>query len=235
MFFKKKQLPTSGKEPSKAMDKLPHNLDPQPHNDDRYLNQSVSIHNWQVMARLLVALLAMSMFFNGYYMMQSKFIPVPIEVDKLGQAVVLGPVTEMKPIDTERVIRTEIADFIDYSRSVTGDYILQKKRLRWLGARVPNDSSTRRIIEELHKKRDPYETAKGMTINAEHITVLRQTEKTYQAEWEEVSRKLSGEVVSVEHWKALLSYELKPQSKLEDININPFGFYATELSWSKIQ
>ncbi len=228
MFRRKKtEIPTSGKEP----DAVTHPVAA----DDRYMNLSVSVHNWQTMSRVLAGLLALSLAWNGYYMMQSKFVPVPIMVDKLGQTVVVGPVTDVVPLDNERIIRREIADFIEYSRSITGDYILQKKRMRWLGARVPNDSSTKRILDELHKVRDPYETAKNMTITTEHINVLRQTDQTYQVEWEEVSRKLSGEVITVEHWKALLTYRLIKQTKLEDININPVGFLVPELSWSKLQ
>lgn len=203
--------------------------------DDRYMNQAVAQHNWQVAFRIVAALLAVSMGFNGYYMMQSKFVPVTVAVDEIGNYTVVGPVTEAKPVDVERVLLREISDFIELSRSVVGDNLYQKKRMRWVERRLPSGSVAAHVIDELYTMRPPFATAEHFTYEVEIKTPLRQSDNIFMVEWIEIQRDLSGAVVNTERWKALLTYKLVPQDTEEGIINNPLGFFITDLSWSKVR
>jgi type IV secretory pathway TrbF-like protein len=202
--------------------------------DDRYMNLAVAKHNWQTAFRITMALLALSVGFNGYYMTQSKFIPVPIPIDHMGNYIVVGPVTDAHPIDDERVILHEIGDFIELSRSVVGDNLYQKKRMRWVEHRILSGSAAAKIVDELYTMRPPFATAEHFTYEVEIKSKLRQSKNMFMVEWIEIQRNLAGEIVNTEHWKALLTYKLIPQTTYEEIENNPLGFFVTELSWSKV-
>ena len=227
-----KKLLTSGNKKSSSDKPVPF-VEEDPHKDDRYMNLAVNAHNWQVAWRITAAILAISVAQNGYYMMQSKFVPVVIEVDELGQTVVIGEVTKSKPIDSERVLMREMSDFIKYSRSVTGDLNLQKSWSRWVAQRMPDNGSASRLVKELYAARDPYKTSQSGTYSIEIKSVLRQSKETYEVEWIEIQRKLSGEIIGQERWRALMSYTLQPSDTLEGIRNNPVGMYITELSWTR--
>lgn len=232
------KIPTLGKDRSRSEDaarleRAP-SVDHDPFDDDRYMNQAVARHNWQVAFRIVTALLAVSIGFNGYYMMQSKFVPVVIAVDEIGNYVVVGPVTEAKPVDVERMLLREVADFIEVSRSVVGDNLYQKKRMRWVEQRLPGDSAAAKVVEELYTMRPPFATAEHSTYDVEIKSKLRHGDNIFMVEWVETQRDLGGGVVNVERWRALVTYKLIPQETEQSINNNPIGFFVTDLSWSKL-
>lgn len=225
LFFWRKSAPTEARVPF---------IDHSEFEDDRYMNQAVATHNWQTAFRIIAALLAVSVGFNGYYMMQSKFVPVPIAIDHMGNYIVVGPVTDAHPIDDERVVQHEIGDFIELTRSVVGDNLYQKKRMHWVEHRIMNGSAAAKVVDELYTMRPPFATAEHFTYEVEIKSKLRQSKNIFLIEWLEVQRNLAGEIVNTEHWKALLTYKLVPQSSYEEIENNPLGFYVTDLSWSKV-
>lgn len=230
-FFKRKK---QGQQESTGSSKAPF-IEPDPTVDDRYMNLAVNSHNWQMAWRLTFVLLCVSSGFNGYYMVQSKFIPVPIKVDEMGNTVVIGPVTNSKPIDSERVIRREIEDFIDYSRSRIGDNLLQKKRVHWVANRLPAGSQAAAVVRESYDARPPFTTAENFTYSTDIKSCLRQSDHTWYVEWVETQRSLSGEVVSTQRWKAIVTYELDPQDSYEGIENNPIGMQIVELNWQPMR
>src|SRR5260363_96623 len=69
--------------------------------DDRSMNLSIATRNWQMTA----AILAVSVAFNGYYMMSSKFVPYVIAVDKLGAVISVGTANRAHPMEDRKSTR----------------------------------------------------------------------------------------------------------------------------------
>lgn len=210
-------------------------IDRDPYTDDRYMNAAVATHNWQVAFRLVFALLVISVGFNCYNMTQSKYVPVVVGVDEFGTKIVVGPVTESKPVDLQRAIYREVRDFIEASRGIASDANYQKGMLKHVATRLRVGSSAAKIISELHATRPPYETGRINTIAIEDVVPLRQTEKTYAVEWTEVRRTASGEQLSSERWKALLTVGLEPFDDRDSVMANPLGFTVEAIDWSRVR
>jgi len=233
VFGKKKQADKST-EPKKKKEERTRFLDHQEADDDRYMNSAVAKHNWQVAWRLTMGMLAISFSFNGYYMMQPKYIPYTIEVDKIGHVISVGAADKGNPIDSKRVLRRQVIEFIENSRTVIGDNLAQKRIMNWVYARVPGNSKAKTYLDEFYRDRKPFTMAKTETISVDQVNPLPlASDKTWQVEWIETRRNLAGEVVSKESWKAVLTYEISPLDSKEGIDSNPLGFFVPSFSWSK--
>lgn len=201
--------------------------------DDRYMNLTVSRQNWIRAFQIMAALLAVSIGFNGYYMTQSKFIPVYIAYDKIGNVVTVGAVDKANPIDSKRVIRKSIENWIVNARVISGDQLAQKKFINSVYARVTSTGKAKKMLDEYYRSRNIWETASKFSVTAEVTLLLPAAGNTYQVEWTEVTRSMAGDIVKTERWKALLSYEIMALSSEEAINVNPEGLFITDFSWSK--
>jgi type IV secretion system protein VirB5 len=201
--------------------------------DDRYLNQAVAKHNWQTAFRITAALLAISMGFNGYYMTQSKFIPMVIATDKIGNLVVVGPADKASPIDDKRILRAEVLQWIENARIIVGDQFAQKHFIHRVYARIPSTGTAKTVLDDYYRDRNPFATAATQTVAAEVTLALPTSDNTWQVEWNETWRSLTGEIIRQERWKAVLTFELHPLTTEEGIRANPVGFFVTSFSWSK--
>ena len=202
--------------------------------DDRYLNLAVAKHNWQTAWRITAGLLAISMGFNGFYMLQSKFIPVPIAIDQIGHLVVIGPTNKANPIDNKRVLRAEVIQWIEASRIIVGDQLAQKHFMRSVYARVPSTGKAKAALDEYYNdQRKPFTTAATATVSAEVTLAMPTTDNTWQVEWTETWRNLAGDIIRRERWKAVLTFEINPLDTEEGIRANPAGFFVTSFTWSK--
>lgn len=201
--------------------------------DDRYMNLSVDKHNWQTAFRITAGILAISMGFNGYYMLQSKFIPVPIAMDQIGHLVVVGPADKANPIDNKRVLRAEVIQWVEDARIIVGDQLAQKRFMNRVYARVPSTGQAKSALDEYYRDRKPFSTAATETVAADVTLALPTSGNTWQIEWTETWRNLAGEITRRERWKAVITFEVNPLDTEEGIRANPAGFFVTSFTWSK--
>lgn len=203
--------------------------------DDRYQNLVIAAHNWRVAWQLTFAVFVVSFCFNGYYMMLPKFVPYTVETDKIGNVIAIGPATKGSPVDTKRLIRRQVMDFIENARTVVGDNLAEKKMINWVYARVPSQSQTKNFLDTFYaKERNPFLTAQTSTVSVEVTNVLNMgSDKSWQVEWVETIRNLAGEIIGQQRYKAYLAYELSPLDTEDGINSNPLGFFVLSLNWSK--
>src|ERR1700736_351317 len=104
-----------------------------------------SLHVWQLIAvaSLLIAFACVAGII--YFGSQTKFVPYVIEVDKLGEAVAVGPAQLAAPADP-RVVRASLASFISSARTVTPDVALQREAIfRVYGMLKSKDPATQKI------------------------------------------------------------------------------------------
>jgi len=154
-------------------------------------------HVWQLVAiaSLLVALVAVSGVV--YIGSQSKYVPYVIEVDKLGDAVAVGPAQLAGRADP-RVVRASLASFISSARLVTPDLDLQRKAIFSAYALLHSkDPATQKMTEFLGDESvtSPFKRATKETVNCDGFTVLPITDNAWQVEWQETTRDRDGGLV----------------------------------------
>lgn len=202
--------------------------------DDRYMNQAVSRQNWIRAFQIVCALLAVSIGFNGYYATQSKFIPYIVEVDKIGHVVHVGFVDKAKPIDTKRIVRTTMMEWVANSRAVVSDQLAMKRTIEKVYAHVGATSKVKKQLDAYYKERQVFDLAAKQTISAEVTLAIPRGGNTWEIEWNEKRYSQAGEEIGFpERWKAIITYDFVVLDKEEAITANPTGIFVTEFSWSK--
>jgi type IV secretion system protein VirB5 len=199
---------------------------------ERYGDYIVQARNWRL-ATLSISIIAFIMALGlSISVTQNKIVPYIIEVDKLGKVAAVAPAIEYKQPDI-RMIKSELAAFIEDVRSVSADNIVQKKALERIYAYLPKGSSASTYVQEYINAHNPFTVAqtstKAVTINS----VLQLSEKSWQIEWQEIARDLQGNLISNTKWKAALLVEFNPPTKEEAILANPLGLFITQLSWTQ--
>ena len=166
---------------------------------------------------------------------QSKRIPYIVEIDKLGQ---VSNVTraEKVNVDNPRVIKAMLARFIVDWRSVSPDAVIQKAATDRLYKMVPQGSPSLERINDYYRENSPYKVAQSNTISIEPIgTPLPLSDQSWQIEWWETKRSLTGAVLSRTRYKGVLMIVFNPpKDENESLDLdNPFGLYIVDLNWTQ--
>ncbi|MBN3815193.1 type IV secretion system protein [Paraburkholderia sp. Se-20369] len=202
--------------------------------DDRYMNLAVARHNDRVEKRILYAILAMSVAFNGYYQMSSKFVPFVVAVDKLGYQISVGPADRLNAVDSKRVIREQMINWVEYSRLIIGDQAAGKRFQRWVYARVQEGSAAKKALDRFYDDRKPFQTAADHTVDTQVTLCLPVSDNTFQMEWTETLHAPNGDEIGRERWKGVFTYKIVPLDTAAGIAVNGPGFFITDFSWSKV-
>ena len=194
---------------------------------------------WQLLAILCLLIALGSVGGIIHIGSQSKFIPYVVEVNKFGQASAAGPADRAAPADI-RVIKSKVASFIEDARLVTPDVALQRKAiLRVYTMLSANDPATKKMNEWLNgtKESNPFVKAEKVMINVEILSVIKQTEESWQVEWTETKRDRQGVALGQpERWRALVTvYTVQPTEKTTEaeMSTNPLGIHVRNYDWAK--
>jgi type IV secretion system protein TrbF len=171
---------------------------------------------------------------------KSKYVPYVIEVDKLGEAVAVGPAQLAAPADP-RVVRASLASFISSARLVTPDVSLQREAIfRVYGMLKSKDPATQKMNEWYNGTKDasPFTRAAKITVNTEISSVLPVSQSSWQVDWEETTRDRDGALVGKPaHMRATLEvYTIgaSTSARETDIQRNPLGIYVKTYDWQEV-
>ncbi len=186
---------------------------------------------------LLIALAAVGGM--TYIGSQARFVPMVVEVDKLGQHAATTTADRAQPADP-RVVRASVAAWIADARLVTPDVALQRKAvLRIYAMLAPNDAATTKMNEWLNgtEASSPFKRAANETVSVEVETTLLQTGETWQVDWIETTRDRQGVLKSApQRWRALVTVytvEATSETTEEQMRDNPLGIHVRDFTWSK--
>lgn len=200
--------------------------------NERYGDYIQQAHHWRTMAIIcgLVALVAVSGV--AYIGAQSKIVPYVVEVDKLGEAAAVYRADRVASVDP-RVIKAYLARFVADWRTVTVDRQAQKGAIGRVYAMLPRGSIALGKLNDHFKAHSPFTAAANQSVAVAVTNLLPISERTWQVEWQEVTRDLRGEVLSTLRMKASILVGIKPPTEESLILINPLGVYITDLNWSQ--
>jgi type IV secretion system protein VirB5 len=197
-------------------------------------------HTWQLVgvAALLIGLAGVAGI--AYIGSKSKFVPYVIEVNKLGEAVAVGPAQVAAPADP-RVVRASLAAFIASARLVTPDVNLQREAIfRTYAMLHSKDPAAQQMNEWYNGNKDasPFARAAKVTVTTDINSVLPISGSTWQVDWQETTRDRTGALVGQPvHMRAMLTVYLEPPATTGDeaaIQRNPLGIYVSTYTWQEV-
>jgi type IV secretion system protein TrbF len=201
--------------------------------NDTFLRLAAQTANWRIFGFFALAIAAVAVCGAIYIGGQSKFIPLVIEVDKLGQTVAVRALTgDDATSDPKRVVYREMFDLMENLRTVSTDRLANNQRLDKGFSRLK--SAGYAYVRAELKKNPPNEVGAIKSVQVKVKTALKLAGKSWQIDWEERSFSLAGEEIGLETWRATLQYELIPSGEESAIRTNPIGFTVTDLSWQKV-
>lgn len=203
--------------------------------EDRYLRQAAQIAGWKRMAFVMSGIAALAVGGVVWIGIQSKYIPYTVEVDRLGQVLMV------KVMDTENTPKTaipkevyrEFFELVENLRSVTTDRDANDDRISKGFSRL-RGAAHNYVRAEL-RKAPPNEVGKSKTVQIKVKSAQPLSGKTWLVEWEEHSRSLQGEEIGLEVWRATITWTQEEGAESEKkARRNPSGFYVDEMSWQKV-
>lgn len=199
--------------------------------NERYHGFLRAKRNWQVVA---VAALGIDAALGAgilWLASQSRVTPYVVEVDALGQTLVVGPAEKAGPADP-RLVRFQVAEFIRKVRAVVADGAAEKDLLD--NAYAHTKGAATRFLNDHFKAENPFLRMQSRTVSVEVTSVLRlPASESWQVQWSETHRGLDGAVLVRERWQALLTLAVRPGERPEEIERNPLGLYVTDIQWTK--
>lgn len=184
---------------------------------------------------LLITLIAVAgMIFIGS---QSKFVPYIVEVNKLGETVVVGEL-RTGTIKDPRIIRAKVASFIKTLRTVSIDPALQKNFIyeTYYSLQRGDPAINKANVFYKDKATNPFELGKEINREVEIISLLEQSPNTYQLDWNEKTYDKSGILLYMKSYRALVTVYLIPTAveSIDALIKNPLGIYIKDYSISEL-
>jgi type IV secretory pathway TrbF-like protein len=199
--------------------------------NDRYLELVQARRWWQLAAAVELALLGLLTGGLVALSLQHKTVPYVVEVDAVGTATAVKPAEAAGRPTDERIVRYQLAAFVRGARAVTTDRAVMKWGLEQVYAYARG--SARMFLDDHYRANNPFEIAKTYTVLPAVTSLLRLSERSWQARWTEEQRGLDGTLLGRSNWEAALAVEMVPPTTAEAIQANPFGLYVTEIRWTK--
>jgi type IV secretion system protein TrbF len=201
--------------------------------DERYGSLISRANNWRRAAffALMIALLETGGLIA--LAMKTKVVPYVVAIDNLGRMVASGPADQTTAAD-DKLKRAALFHWVSDLRMVTIDGVAQRKAIDRVYTMIASGSPAQVEVGDFYRLAPPHERAQTRTVDVEVKAAFATSEKTYQVEWSETVRGLSGQVEGEERWKGSFTIAVNPPSDERLIRLNPLGIYVTNVSWSRV-
>ena len=170
--------------------------------DERYGSLITRARNWRVAALLAMAVALVATAGLVAVSTKAKVIPYVVAIDDVGRVLGSGPADQASRAD-DRLKRAALFQWVSDLRTVTTDGIAQRKAIDRVYAMIASGSPAQVVIGEFYRSDPPHERAHTKTVDVDVKAVFAASEMTYQVEWTETTRKLSGQVESEERWNLI--------------------------------
>jgi type IV secretion system protein VirB5 len=197
--------------------------------DERIGSARVQARNWRLMA--FGGLLLSSALSGGllWQSMQSRVVPYVVEVDRLGEARAVAPVsTDYRPTDPQ--IAWHLGRFVTNVRSVSLDPVLMREN--WLSAYDFVTDRGALFLGEYARSSNPFAQVGTKTVSVQVTSVVRASDRSFQVKWTETAYE-RGSLVGTSRWTGILSVVVRPPSSADTLRKNPLGLYVEAIDWSR--
>lgn len=201
--------------------------------DERYGSLIARARNWRIAAVLALAVALVATSGLIVVSMRAKVVPYVVAIDDLGRVLAAGPADQASGVD-DRLKRAALFQWVSDLRTVTTDGVAQRKAIDRVYAMIASGSPAQVEISDFYRSDPPHKRAQIKTVDVDVKAGFAASDKTYQVEWTETTRGLSGQVESEDRWKGSFTIAVSPPNDERLIRVNPLGIYVTNVSWSKV-
>ncbi len=197
--------------------------------DERIGSARVQAANWRLMAFGCFALACVLSAALIWRSLQSTVVPYVVEVAKQGAVQGIGPATESyKPTDAQ--IAHHLAAFIENVRGLSSDPIVV--RHNWLNAYAFATDRAAATLNDYARVHDPFADVGKKTRTVEVTSIVRSSERTFEARWTEATYE-NGALEASDHYTGSFTIVLDPPRDADTLRKNPLGLYVNALSWTQ--
>lgn len=170
-----------------------------------------------------------------YAVSQPDSIPVLVTMNDFGETQYLGPVSRKNYQNfnvPEVAVHAQVKDFINLVNTLSTDKTVMRKSVNKTYHLLT--STTAQRYSTLVKEDNPFKEFGSRTKEVLFQTEpLKVSQDTYQVDYQVVTRQLSGQLMSNEAFRAVISVKMLQPSE-EDIKDNPLGIYITAFDMKPI-
>lgn len=200
---------------------------------DRQLKILAAGKLWRNIA--VLALLSNMALASGMVAMtrMRKETPFVLAVDKWGYTV---PVGRASPETLDTYVQFHLKEFIRLSRGISIDSFALEESIKRAYMFVKKPSSAFNYLNEYYTQvQKPFERAKQLSVFPEDVSVIRVSDFTFRARWSEVTRAMSGHVLSRDRYWGEFTYRLYPTEKQDpaERDTNPLAMKIEQITWAK--
>jgi type IV secretion system protein VirB5 len=176
---------------------------------------------------------------------QSKFVPVYVLVDKLGDHLTVGRADNAK-ITPDQVVKAQLGAWLIDVRSVTPDKVVQLKNVRSAYAMVQDGDAAKTKLDRWYggegkektnvteSNADPFARAASETVEVQlRGAPLPISPESWQADWIEIVRDRKGKETNRFQMRVVWTVKQLPAMNEEQVMANPTGSYVSDFSWSR--
>jgi type IV secretion system protein VirB5 len=204
-----------------------------------FLETTAGDRRWAVtmtrVALTAVAALVLALGVIIYLASQPKMVPIFFRENAAGELAPIGRVAGAQTPDMS-AIRSQLADWIANTRTITSDPIAAKTRQDRMAALVASGSPAAAYLAAYFKPHDPIALGRDrrVSIAIDYVAPVPGSTREYEAEWTEDTRDPSGRAIGVPtRYRAHLSIAVSRPTDEETIYANPLGIYITDLDWAQ--
>jgi type IV secretion system protein VirB5 len=201
--------------------------------DERYGSLITRARNWRIAAVLALSVALVATCGLIALSTKSKVVPYVVAIDNLGRVLAAGPADQASRAD-DRLKRAALFQWVSDLRTVTTDGVAQRKAIDRVYSMIANGSPAQVEIGDFYRNDPPFDRAQKRTVEVDVKAVFPVSDRTFQVEWTEIVRGLSGQIESQDNWKGSVTIAISPPNDERLIRVNPLGIYVTNVSWSKV-
>ena len=192
---------------------------------ERYGDYIAAARNWRLMAILSGAVAALAVGGLVVLSSQQKIVPYVVAVDEIGREVAIGRADVAAAAD-ERVIRSVLARWVMHCRTVYQDDGAQRGLVDQAYQYIDQRSEAYQQLNGWFRANNPFERE---AVQPRILSVLRVSDTSWRAEWEET--RGDGEGGVVEAYQATITVAIAPPVSERQAMVNPLGIYITYFQW----
>lgn len=196
--------------------------------NDRYMNLSYAIRNWQLAFLSVAIALILSLLLIAKLISENRIVPFVVETNK-GIPISIEKLDALKSRDP-MLVNFALNEFIINTRSVVSDHAAQKRILEKAYAYSADDALN--FLRDYFEKNNPFEGAGERGVSVSIVSSMPVSPNTWQIIWDETKKEADG-VASNHRYMANIEFKwgkVEPKFLMD----NPFGIYVTHLSWVPI-
>lgn len=200
--------------------------------NERYGGYIAQAKTWRGVAIVALVIAAISVAGVVYFAGQNKLIPYVVEVGGDGRPLQVFQAERIQALD-QRVVRAQLAQFVQDVRSVSTDVAVQRRAVERAYSHLSADLPAYTAVNQWFRQNVPFERAAEETVVVDVRQVLPLSGKTWRIEWVERPRSRNGEALPTVHWTGTATVSSSGEINQQTMLDNPTGLYIQDFDWSR--